>query len=227
MAQIRWLAETGGTRGPAYAQRFAELAATGQDMHGEARFLDARLPRSGRVLDAGCGTGRVGVELDRRGHRVVGVDADRSMLAEARAVAPHLRWIEGDLQALPDEHPDLEGSFEVAALVGNVLVYVEPGTEAAVIAAVARCVVPGGLVVAGFTVDERLPLPDYDRAAAAAGLEMVERYATWDGAAYADGDYAVTVHRRDADISPVPSPRPVSECNPVRGSVVRGGGIDS
>ena len=51
------------------------------------------------VLDAGCGTGRVAIELGRQGIEVVGVEADPSMLAphEARAA---LTWIQSDVGAL-------------------------------------------------------------------------------------------------------------------------------
>ena len=49
------------------------------------------------VLDAGCGTGRVAIELSRRGHDVVGVDVDEAMLEAARAKAPDLTWVQGDL----------------------------------------------------------------------------------------------------------------------------------
>ena len=48
----------------------------GADLHGEARLIDAMLPRGARILDAGAGPGRVGGELSRRGHTVVGVDVD-------------------------------------------------------------------------------------------------------------------------------------------------------
>ncbi len=41
----------------AYIQRFRDLAAAGQDLVGEARLVDAMLPRGSRVLDAGSGTG--------------------------------------------------------------------------------------------------------------------------------------------------------------------------
>lgn len=53
-----------------------------------------------RVLDAGCGTGRVARELAQRGVAVVGVDVDAQMLATARAKAPELVWIEHDLASL-------------------------------------------------------------------------------------------------------------------------------
>src|ERR1700732_4830520 len=59
-----------------YQRRFDELASSGVDVHGEATFVVRRAPAS--VLDAGCGTGRVAIELARRGITVVGVDVDRS-----------------------------------------------------------------------------------------------------------------------------------------------------
>ena len=43
-----------------YVERFRRMAAEGDDLAGEARLVDAMLPPWARVLDAGCGTGRVG-----------------------------------------------------------------------------------------------------------------------------------------------------------------------
>ena len=60
----------------AYIQRWRDLAAQGMDLLGEARLVDAMLPRGSRVLDAGCGEGRIGGHLAALGHEVVGVDVD-------------------------------------------------------------------------------------------------------------------------------------------------------
>ena len=76
----------GEWEGDDYQARFDRLAATGADVHGEATFVRAYEPA--RVLDAGCGTGRVAIELARHGIEVVGVDVDASMLATARRLAP-------------------------------------------------------------------------------------------------------------------------------------------
>src|SRR5919204_5229355 len=54
-------------------------ARAGENVHGEADFVESFHP--GSVLDAGCGTGRVAIELARRGIEVVGVDLDPGMLA--------------------------------------------------------------------------------------------------------------------------------------------------
>jgi SAM-dependent methyltransferase len=165
------------------------LAAKGQSIHGEADFVCRLEPAS--VLDAGCGTGRVAIELARRGIDVVGVDLDESMLAAARAKAPDLTWITGDLLDV-----DLGRTFDVVALPGNVMIFVAPGTEAAVVANLARHVAPDGHLVAGFQLDRGYDLERYDADCAAAELELAARYATWEGAPWeSGGDYAVSVHR--------------------------------
>ena len=43
-----------------YVQRFRAMAESGKDLHGEARLIDAMAERGARILDAGCGPGRVG-----------------------------------------------------------------------------------------------------------------------------------------------------------------------
>jgi 2-polyprenyl-3-methyl-5-hydroxy-6-metoxy-1,4-benzoquinol methylase len=78
--------------GGSYQARFDALAATGEDVHGEAGFVAALAARA--VLDAGCGTGRVAIELARRGIDVVGADVSASMLGTARELAPALTWVE-------------------------------------------------------------------------------------------------------------------------------------
>jgi SAM-dependent methyltransferase len=200
----RWLAATGGTRGPAYAERFRRLAERGEDVHGEARLLDGLLRREvagpARVLDAGCGTGRVALELARRGHHVVGLDIDESMLDEARAAsraaALEVRWLHGDLVDLAELVG--ERGFDLVAAPGNVLVYLTPGTEPDVVTALAEALRPGGLLVAGFALDRHVSRADYAGWCEAAGLEHVRTLASWDGAEaqQADEDYAVHVHRR-------------------------------
>ena len=59
-----------------YARRWKVLEAEGKDIYGEARTADAMLERASKVLDAGCGTGRIGGYLARQGHDVLGMDID-------------------------------------------------------------------------------------------------------------------------------------------------------
>lgn len=197
----RWLTEAGGRAGT-YDRRWEELAAAGQNVHGEADFVCDLGPRS--VLDAGCGTGRVAVELARRGLDVAGVDLDASMLDVARAKAPDLAWVAADLATV-----DLGRTFDVVVLAGNVMIFLAPGTEGRVVANLARHVAPGGALVAGFSLQPgRLDLATYDAHAAAAGLVLAERWATWERAPFAGGDYAVSVHRAGAGArAPAPPPQ--------------------
>jgi len=146
------------------------------------------------VLDAGCGTGRVAIELDRRGVSVVGVDADRSMLDTARRDAPHIEWIEHDLTTL-----DLARTFDVVVLAGNVPLFTPKGTEGALVAGCARHVVVDGALVAGFQLDRGYSIDAYDRCCEGAGLTLSTRYATWDREPWSsDSAYAVSVHRPTA-----------------------------
>jgi SAM-dependent methyltransferase len=186
----RWLEETGGERGPSYAEAFERLAASGVDVHGEAAYVAALAAPGSRVLDAGCGTGRVAVELARRGFEMVGVDNDASMLTVARQAFPDLRWLDADLATLAlDEH------FDLVVAAGNVMVFLDPGTEAQVVQRLAGHLAPGGLLVSGWRTD-RLAVSAYDGWAVAAGLEPVVRHATWDGAAWCAGaDWCVAVDR--------------------------------
>ena len=175
--------------GDEYQRRFDELAASGADVHGEASFVRAFDPRS--VLDAGCGTGRVAIELARHGIEVVGADVDASMLDTARRAAPDITWVRADLTEL-----DLGRTFDLVLMAGNVPLFTPPGTEAALVAGVARHARPGGALVAGFSTDRSYALDRYDADATAAGLELVERWATWDRQPWdPSARYAVSVHR--------------------------------
>jgi len=185
----RWL-RTKDLSGDAYDARYDERAAAGENVHGEADFVMRYAPRS--VLDAGCGTGRVARELARRGVDVVGVDLDPDMLATARRRSPELQWVQADLAGL-----DLGRTFDVVVAAGNVMILLTPGTEPLVLANLARHLPPGGLLIAGFQVRAgHLTVAEYDRAAAAAGLTLAERFSTWDREpSQSTSGYAVSVHR--------------------------------
>ena len=83
----------------------------------------------------------------------------------------------GDDLADPDLH--LEGPFEVVVLAGNVLLFVAPGTEEAVVEQMAAQVAPGGRLIAGYSLGpDRMDLDRHDRAGARAGLELEDRWST-------------------------------------------------
>jgi SAM-dependent methyltransferase len=187
-----------GFDGEAYQERLDAMADAGADLHGEARFVMAYMPES--VLDAGCGTGRVALELARAGVYVIGVDRDASMLAVARRLAHdlvaelpavRLEFVESDLAEL-----EVGGTFDVVVMAGNVPLFTPSGTERSLVAGAARHVRRGGLLIAGFQLDGGYSLELYDLHCAAGGLEVVDRYASWDRQVFAGGQYAVSVHRR-------------------------------
>ena len=237
----RWSEIAGDDGGEDYAARLeasaTQAAAAGEDVHGEANLVARLAPTGGRILDAGCGTGRVAVELDRRGFDVVGVDVDTSMLRVARRHAPQVQWVEADLAALDSTHLDPAGldptasrsdassrasaaddaddadgatpprsrdGFDVVVAAGNVVPLMAPGTHATAIAAMARLLVPDGLLITGFGLDvAHLPLDDapvtladYDQWCTAAGLHLHGRWSTWDRDPFDDGGYAVNMHTR-------------------------------
>ncbi len=193
----RWETEAGSA---AYAERFARLAAAGEDLDGEARFIDALAPRGATVLDAGCGIGRTTAALTRRGHHVVGVDRDRALVDVAVARHPEARYAVHDLLTLTPAalaaagHP---AAYDVVVLAGNVLVFVAPGTERDVLARMRDLLVSGGRAVAGFATDRDYTVAGLDRDAQAVGLVVEQRFATWHLDAWsADAGWAVTVLRR-------------------------------
>jgi SAM-dependent methyltransferase len=185
----RWLRER--TRsGDDYDATYDRRAAAGENVHGEADFVERFHPRS--VLDAGCGTGRVGRELARRGIDVVGVDIDPEMLRTAEHKGEGAEWVLADLAAV-----DLGRRFDAVVMAGNVMIFLAPGTEAAVVSNLARHLEPGGVFIAGFQLQPgRLSLDDYDAHCIAAGLTLAERWSTWDRDPWVPGGaYAVLVHR--------------------------------
>ncbi len=180
--------------GESYQERFDALAEQGHDVHGEASLVVDLAPTS--VLDVGCGTGRVAIELARRGVEVVGVDKDASMLAMARGRGPAVTWIEADVTGM-----QLDRIFDVAVMAGNVPLFTPPGTEAALVAACARHLGSGGRLVAGFQLGRGYDLAEYDGHCAEAGLELVERWATWNRDPFPrDGTYAVSIHRSGSEL---------------------------
>jgi SAM-dependent methyltransferase len=163
-----------------YIERFRAMRAAGDDLAGEARFIDALAPRGALILDAGCGPGRVGSALAALGHQVVGVDVDPELIDAAIHDHPGPLWLVGDLAEfdLPDGLH--EEGFDVVLCVGNVMTFLAPSTRQAVLANLRRTVRPGGRVVIGFGSGRGYEFEEFLTDAASVGLQLELRFATWD-----------------------------------------------
>jgi 2-polyprenyl-3-methyl-5-hydroxy-6-metoxy-1,4-benzoquinol methylase len=198
----RWVTDTKAGHSRWYIERFRRLAAEGADLAGEARLVDAMAAPGSHVLDAGCGPGRLGAVLHQRGHRVVGVDADAELIAAARQDHEGPTWLVADLAELDLAAAGVHEPFDAVVVAGNVMTFLAPGTEIAVLRRIAAHLAPGGFALVGFGTDRGYALADFDTQLAAAGLVLEQRFATWDVRPWReDADFAVSVLRLPADRS--------------------------
>ncbi|HRW43039.1 MAG TPA: class I SAM-dependent methyltransferase, partial [Microthrixaceae bacterium] len=133
-----------------YVERFRAMGAAGDDLAGEARFVDAVAPRAARILDAGCGPGRVGGALHALGHEVVRVDLDPELIEAAEADWPGPRWLVGDLVALDLPAREVPGGFDVVVCAGNVMAFIDPADRVAVLERLAAHLGGDGRIAVGF-----------------------------------------------------------------------------
>ena len=200
-APTRWVTDTDAGHSQWYIERFRAMAAEGVDLGGEARLVDAIVRPGSRVLDAGCGPGRVGGVLHDRGHDVVGVDVDPELIAAALEDHPGPQWVVADLADLDLPAAGISEPFDAAVVAGNVLAFVAPGTEPDVLRRIAAHLVPGGVALVGFGTERGYALEDFDADLAGAGFELEHRFATWDLRPWQqDAEFAVSVLRLPASI---------------------------
>jgi SAM-dependent methyltransferase len=101
------------------------------------RFLELLPPPGSLTVDVGCGEGRLGRELQRRGHRVVGFDYSEPALRALRHVG------NGDVGAVADAG-QLPLRDTTADLAIAFMALQDMDHPAAVIAEVSRILIPGG-----------------------------------------------------------------------------------
>ena len=180
----------------AYVRRFRDLAAQGMDLVGEARLVDAMLPRRSRVLDAGCGPGRVGGWLAGVGHQVVGVDVDPVLIAAAEEDHPGPRWIVGDLAELDLPAQGIGEPFDAIVSAGNVMAFLAPSTRTAVLRRLRAHVSAGGRAVIGFGAGRGYGFDEFLDDARAAGWAPDLLLATWDLRPFTpESDFLVAILR--------------------------------
>ena len=103
--------------------------------------------RPARVLDMGCGTGRLACELAARGHQVTGADPAPAMLgvARARPGGDQVRWIETDAAHLAGPT-----RFDLIVLTGHVFqLLLEDSAVRAALGALSQQLAPGGRLAFG------------------------------------------------------------------------------
>lgn len=170
-----------------YIERFRTMAAEGRDLDGEARMIDAMVDRGARILDAGCGPGRVGGALWDRGHTVVGVDLDPELIAAAEEDHPGPLWLVDDLATLDLPARGVDADFEVIVCAGNVMTFLAPSTRGAVLDRLRRHLRPDGRAVLGFGLDRGYTLEQLLADAEEAGLAADLLLSTWSLHAYHQG----------------------------------------
>lgn len=177
-----------------YANRWRGFVRQGRDINGEARLVDAMAPRHARILDAGCGQGRVGAYLAAAGHKVVGVDVDPYLIEEAgRLYSGELydatTWLVGDLADLSGVLAEAGQSepFDFIVCPGNVLTFVANEDRQAVLEGFAAALSQdGGRALIGFGAGRGWDFSDFEDVAIAAGLRVVQKFSTWDLRPFAD-----------------------------------------
>lgn len=181
-----------------YIQRFRDLAARGEDLAGEARLIDAMAPRAARILDAGCGTGRVGAVLAEAGHQVVGVDLDPDLIAAARTDHPGPTWLVGDLAELDLPAAGIPAGFDAVVCAGNVMTFVAPATRVEILRRLRGHLADRGRLIVGFGAGRGYEFARFRTDASAAGLVEDLLLSTWDLRPFrADSEFLVAVLRAE------------------------------
>lgn len=179
-----------------YIERFRSLAQAGEDLAGEARLIDAMVPRGSRILDAGCGPGRLGGYLAEAGHDVVGVDVDPALIEAAEQDYPGPRWLVGDLAELDLPARGIAEPFDIIVSAGNVVTFLAPSTRGQVLHRLRAHVAADGRVVIGFGAGREYAFDQFLADAAEAGFTPDLLLSTWDVRPFTeDSEFLVAILR--------------------------------
>lgn len=179
-----------------YIERFRAMARAGDDLAGEARFVDAMAPRGARILDAGCGPGRLGGYLAAVGHRVVGVDVDPALIEAAEQDYPGPRWLVGDLAELDLPARGIAEPFDVIVSAGNVMTFLAPSTRIQVLSRLRAHIADDGRAAIGFGAGRDYEFDEFLNDAVDAGFAPDLLLSTWDMRPFTDdSDFLVALLR--------------------------------
>lgn len=182
-----------------YIERFKMMEAAGHDLAGEVRTVDAMVSRGARILDAGCGPGRVGGRLHALGHNVVGVDVDPALIEAAGIDHPGPVWVVGDLAELDLPAQGVAADFDVIVSAGNVMGFLAPSTRVEVLRRFARHLAADGRAIIGFGAGRGYEFADFFADLDAAGLSLDVALSTWDLRPFtASSDFLVAICSRSS-----------------------------
>ena len=153
-------------------------------------------PRGARILDAGCGPGRLGGYLAAAGHDVVGVDVDPALIEAAEQDHPGPRWIVGDLAELDLPALGIAEPFDVIVSAGNVMTFLAPSTRIQVLTRLRAHLAGDGRAVIGFGAGRDYEFGRFLVDATEAGFTPDLLLSTWDLRPFADdSDFLVAILR--------------------------------
>lgn len=179
-----------------YIERFRAMARAGEDLAGEARLVDAMAPRGARILDAGCGPGRLGGYLAAAGHHVVGVDVDPTLIEAAEHDHPGLRWLVDDLAELDLPARGITEPFDLIVSAGNVMTFLAPSTRVQVLGRLRAHLADTGRAVIGFGAGRDYEFAEFLDDVAHAGFAHDLLLSTWDLRPFTDdSDFLVAILR--------------------------------
>ncbi|GAT12461.1 SAM-dependent methyltransferase [Mycolicibacterium novocastrense] len=198
VAESLWMQKVAADPGHShwYIERFRAMARAGDDLVGEARLVDAMVPRGAHILDAGCGPGRLGGYLAAAGHRVVGVDVDPALIGAAEQDHPGPQWLVGDLAELDLPARGITEKFDVIVSAGNVMTFLAPSTRGEVLTRLRAHLKDDGRAVIGFGAGRDYAFADFFDDASNAGLAPDLLLSTWDLRPFTDdSDFLVAILR--------------------------------
>lgn len=105
-------------------------------------WLQEYLTPEARILDCGCGYGRVAAMLSQQGYQVIGVDSAAAMIEKALRLHPTLSF----QQIAPPNVPFDDSFFDAAVLFAVLTCIPSDDDQRAVVNELHRVVRPGGLL---------------------------------------------------------------------------------